>query len=127
MVLLTDIADFAAMNAVYATFFYERYARTHLLSGIKVPMGAKVEIDAVAVSKTHPAENGRKDLTSPPIKTIIYRTTRDSALFSGLSATVCDRRGMRDPIRPLLSDRRETGTPERCWDFPAGSIKAQAQ
>ena len=46
---LTDIADFAAMNAVYATFFTKDMPARICYQVSKLPMGAKVEIDAVAV------------------------------------------------------------------------------
>lgn len=46
-VYLTDVADFAAMNAVYETKFSEPYpARTTVYIGL--PPGMLVEIDAVA-------------------------------------------------------------------------------
>ena len=48
-VLLDDIADFAAMNAVYATFFTEQMPARMCYEVAKLPMGAKVEIDAIAV------------------------------------------------------------------------------
>lgn len=48
-VLLDDIADFAAMNGVYATFFTEQMPARMCYEVVKLPMGAKVEIDAVAV------------------------------------------------------------------------------
>ncbi len=48
-VLLEDIADFAAMNAIYATFFTEKMPARVCYQVAKLPMGAKVEIDAVAV------------------------------------------------------------------------------
>lgn len=48
-VLLADIADFAAMNAVYATFFSGQMPARICYQIAKLPMGAKVEIDAVAV------------------------------------------------------------------------------
>jgi 2-iminobutanoate/2-iminopropanoate deaminase len=48
-VYLTDIADFAAMNAVYAEFFGDaKPARTTIgVASLPLP-GAKVEIDAIA-------------------------------------------------------------------------------
>ena len=49
-VLLDDIADFAAMNAVYATFFTEQMPARMCYEVAKLPMGAKVEIDAIAVN-----------------------------------------------------------------------------
>ncbi|MBE6213670.1 MAG: RidA family protein [Rikenellaceae bacterium] len=48
-VLLDDIADFAAMNGVYATFFTEQMPARMCYEVAKLPMGAKVEIDAIAV------------------------------------------------------------------------------
>ena len=43
------LADFAAMNAVYATFFTKDMPARICYQVSKLPMGAKVEIDAVAV------------------------------------------------------------------------------
>lgn len=48
-VLLDSIADFAAMNAVYATYFTNQMPARMCYEVAKLPMGAKVEIDAVAV------------------------------------------------------------------------------
>ena len=45
-VLLQDIADFGAMNEVYAEFFTEPRAAFQVAA---LPKGAKVEIEAVAV------------------------------------------------------------------------------
>lgn len=47
-VLLTDIADFAAMNGVYATFFEGDYPARICFQVVALPKGVKVEIDAVA-------------------------------------------------------------------------------
>ena len=41
------IADFAAMNGVYATFFTENMPARVCYEVAKLPMGAKVEIDAI--------------------------------------------------------------------------------
>ena len=46
-VLPDDIADFAAMNGVYATFFTENMPARVCYEVAKLPMGAKVEIDAI--------------------------------------------------------------------------------
>ena len=43
--LLDDIADFAAMNGVYAKFFPEQKPARVCYEVAKLPMGAKVEID----------------------------------------------------------------------------------
>lgn len=48
-VLLDNIADFAAMNGVYATFFTAEMPARVCYEVAKLPMGAKVEIDAIAV------------------------------------------------------------------------------
>lgn len=48
-VLLDSIADFAAMNAIYATYFTGGMPARVCYEVAKLPMGAKVEIDAVAV------------------------------------------------------------------------------
>ena len=47
-VLLKDIADFAAMNAVYAEFFPKMKPARVCYQVAALPMGALVEIDAVA-------------------------------------------------------------------------------
>ena len=48
-VLLADIADFGAMNAVYAEFFTEPYPARAAFQAAAIPKGAKVEIECVAV------------------------------------------------------------------------------
>ena len=48
-VLLSDIADFAAMNGVYAEFFSEPYPARAAFQVAALPKGAKVEIEVVAV------------------------------------------------------------------------------
>ena len=48
-VLLDSIADFAAMNAIYATYFTTDMPARICYEVAKLPMGAKIEIDAVAV------------------------------------------------------------------------------
>lgn len=50
-VLLDSIADFAAMNAIYATYFTTDMPARMCYEVAKLPMGAKVEIDAVAIKK----------------------------------------------------------------------------
>ena len=47
-VLLKDISDFASMNAVYAEFFPEMKPARVCYQVAALPMGALVEIDAVA-------------------------------------------------------------------------------
>ena len=48
-VLLADIADFAAMNAIYAEFFTEPFPARAAFAAAGIPKGAKVEIECVAV------------------------------------------------------------------------------
>ena len=50
-VLLDSLADFAAMNAIYATYFTSDMPARMCYEVAKLPMGAKVEIDAIAVKK----------------------------------------------------------------------------
>lgn len=48
-VLLADIADFTAMNEVYAEFFTEPFPARAAFQAAALPRGASVEIEAVAV------------------------------------------------------------------------------
>ena len=48
-VLLQDMAGFAAMNEVYAEYFTEPYPARAAFQVAKLPKGALVEIEAVAV------------------------------------------------------------------------------
>ena len=48
-VLLADIADFAAMNAVYAEYFTENKPARACFAVKDLPKGALVEIEAIAV------------------------------------------------------------------------------
>ena len=48
-VLLADIADFAAMNAVYAEYFNENKPARACFAVKDLPKGALVEIEAIAV------------------------------------------------------------------------------
>ncbi len=48
-VLLSDIAEFAAMNAVYAEFFTAPYPARAAYQVAALPKGARVEIEAIAV------------------------------------------------------------------------------
>ncbi len=47
-VLMQDIAEFAAMNAVYAEFFTEPYPARAAYEVAALPKGAKIEIEAIA-------------------------------------------------------------------------------
>ena len=48
-VLLADIAEFAAMNEVYAEFFTEPYPARAAFQVAAIPKGALVEIEVIAV------------------------------------------------------------------------------
>lgn len=50
-VLLADIADFAAMNAVYSEFFSEPFPARSAFAVRDVPKGALVEIECIAVKR----------------------------------------------------------------------------
>lgn len=50
-VYLTDMADFAAMNAAYATVFVEPFPARTTVAVAGLPLGARVEIEAVARSR----------------------------------------------------------------------------
>lgn len=47
-VFLTDLADFAAVNEVYAGYFSEPFPARSTVQVAALPKGAKVEIEAVA-------------------------------------------------------------------------------
>ena len=47
-VLMADMADFAAMNGVYAEFFTENCPARAAFAVKELPRGAKVEIEAIA-------------------------------------------------------------------------------
>jgi 2-iminobutanoate/2-iminopropanoate deaminase len=48
-VFLQDMADFAAMNAVYSQFFGENPPARSTVSNLVLPRGARFEIEAIAV------------------------------------------------------------------------------
>lgn len=48
-VLLADMADFKAMNAVYAEYFTDRMPARACFQVAALPLGVKIEIEAVAV------------------------------------------------------------------------------
>jgi 2-iminobutanoate/2-iminopropanoate deaminase len=49
-VFLTDMGDFAAMNAAYAEHFSEPYPARTTIGVLSLPLGARVEIEMVAVT-----------------------------------------------------------------------------
>jgi 2-iminobutanoate/2-iminopropanoate deaminase len=48
-VFLTDISDFAAMNEVYGRHFSEPYPARTTVAVVALPLGARVEMDFVAL------------------------------------------------------------------------------
>jgi 2-iminobutanoate/2-iminopropanoate deaminase len=51
-VFLADIADYAAMNQVYATYFPKDPPARSAMAGSGLALGARVEIECIAVSAT---------------------------------------------------------------------------
>lgn len=49
MVFLADMADFAAMNEVYAEFFSQPYPARSAVAVKQLPKGALVEVECIAV------------------------------------------------------------------------------
>jgi 2-iminobutanoate/2-iminopropanoate deaminase len=50
-IFLTDIADFAAVNEAYAAFFTKPYPARSTVQVAALPLGVKVEIEAVALTE----------------------------------------------------------------------------
>lgn len=50
-VYLADMNDFSAMNEVYASYFKTDFPARAAFEVVKLPLGAKVEIEAMAVKK----------------------------------------------------------------------------
>lgn len=48
-VLLQTMDDFAALNAIYATYFTENQPARATFGGLQLPLGARVEIECIAV------------------------------------------------------------------------------
>lgn len=48
-IFLSDLADFAAMNAVYESFLAKPYPARSCVQVAAIPKGAKVEIECIAV------------------------------------------------------------------------------
>jgi 2-iminobutanoate/2-iminopropanoate deaminase len=49
-IFVTDLADFAVVNDMYASFFEGDYPARATVQVAALPLGAKVEIDAVAIA-----------------------------------------------------------------------------
>ncbi len=54
-VFLADIGEFAAMNEVYARFFFKEPPARATVEAARLPRGARVEIEAIALIKSNPA------------------------------------------------------------------------
>jgi 2-iminobutanoate/2-iminopropanoate deaminase len=57
-IFLVDMADFAAMNEVYAIHFKEPFPARTTIGVASLPLGARVEIEMIAIAPTksgHPA------------------------------------------------------------------------
>jgi 2-iminobutanoate/2-iminopropanoate deaminase len=50
-VFLTDMNDFAAMNAVYATYFDAPYPARSTIAVKALPLGARVEMECIALAE----------------------------------------------------------------------------
>ena len=59
-VYLTDMADFAAMNAVYATMFEKPYPARTTVAVAGLPRAARIEIEMIAPAERRMPEQGRK-------------------------------------------------------------------
>ncbi len=49
-IFVTDLADFATVNEIYASFFEGDYPARATVQVAALPLGAKVEIDAIAAA-----------------------------------------------------------------------------
>ena len=49
-VFLADMNDFAAMNAVYGSYFAEPYPARSTIQASRLPRDARIEIDAIALA-----------------------------------------------------------------------------
>jgi 2-iminobutanoate/2-iminopropanoate deaminase len=47
-VFLVDLGDFGAMNDVYRTFFSEGFPARSTIQAVRLPLDARIEIDAIA-------------------------------------------------------------------------------
>lgn len=63
-VYLSDIANFAPMNEVYAQFFSEPFPARSAVAVRDLPKGALVEVEVLAVKPQGQAANGGKEVSS---------------------------------------------------------------
>lgn len=66
-VFLQNIADFAAMNAIYAEFFPSQPPARSTVQVAALPLGAKIEIEAIAIRQ---ADSGDQPGPTPPVPPI---------------------------------------------------------
>jgi len=59
-VFLTDIRDYGAMNEVYRTFFTEGYPAREAIEVSNLPVGARIEISAIAAKKVESRFTGKE-------------------------------------------------------------------
>lgn len=59
-VYLTDMADFSAMNAVYAKMFEQPYPARTTVAVAGLPRGARIEIEMIARKGTAPKKTKKK-------------------------------------------------------------------
>jgi 2-iminobutanoate/2-iminopropanoate deaminase len=48
-IFLADLSDFETVNGIYAEYFHEPYPARSTIEASKLPRGARLEIDAIAV------------------------------------------------------------------------------
>jgi 2-iminobutanoate/2-iminopropanoate deaminase len=58
-VFLTDIRDYGAMNEVYGTFFTEGFPAREAIEISNLPLGARIEISAIAAKKVESRFTGK--------------------------------------------------------------------
>ena len=59
-VYLVDMADFAAMNAMYATMFEQPYPARTTVAVAGLPRGARIEIEMIARRPAREGKNGER-------------------------------------------------------------------
>src|SRR5437016_14597083 len=78
-VYLVDMADFSAMNEVYAKYFPTHKPARSTIQAAALPKAVRVEIDAIAVDSSDPRD--RIDLHA-------HRLRQRRGLYGGASRTV---------------------------------------
>ncbi len=59
-VFLTDIRDYGGMNEVYSTFFTEGFPAREAIEVSNLPVGARIEISAIAAKKVESRFTGKE-------------------------------------------------------------------